>query len=169
MIPLPVAMRLAPYAVILALSMGLWGTYNWGSGHKVARQAAETALVALRNAYVAATNEATNLKKEREHAIAEAIATARDLERQAALANEVRLRAAVAVERRDAGRLRSQLADSLSRTCSAFEDPAAAGDAAATALGDVLAEALRVQAELAASSERHAGEVRALQRAWPTQ
>lgn len=160
-------LRLAPYAVILALCLGLWGTYNWGSGHKIAREAAETALVALRNAYVAATNEATNLKKEREHAIAQAIAEAREIERRDALANETRLRAAVAAERRDAGRLRTQLAESLGRTCGAFEDPAAAGDAASAAIGDVLAEALRVQAELASSAERHAGEVRALLDAWP--
>lgn len=160
-------LRLAPYAVILALILGLWGTYNWGSGHKVAREAAETALVALRNAYVAATNEANNLKKEREHAIAEAIATARQIEREAALANEARLRSAVAVERRDAGRLRVQLADAFSRACKATDDPAAAGDAGASAIGDVLAESLRLQAELAGAAERHAGEVRALQDSWP--
>lgn len=160
-------LRLAPYIVILALSLGLWGTYNWGNGHKVAREAAETALVALQNAYKAAMQEATNLKKEREHAIAEAIATAREIERQAAATNETRLRAAVAAERRDAGRLRTQLSDALSRTCRATDDPQAAGDATAAILGDVLAEALRVQAELAGAAERHAGEVRALQDGWP--
>ena len=160
-------LRLAPYAVILALCLGLWSAINWGQGHKVAREAAETAIVTLQNAYKAASLEATTLKREREHAIAEAIATARDLERQAALANEARLRAAVAVERRDAERLRAQLAGAFGRACSATADSGAAGDAAAAAIGDVLAEALRVQAQLAGAAEGHAGEVRALLDAWP--
>lgn len=160
-------LRLAPYAAILVLSLSLWGAINWGQGHKIAREAAETALVSLRDAYVRATQDAERQKKEREDAIADAINQARELERQAALANEARLRAAVAAERRDARSLRDQLAGRLSCPAEAPRDPAAAGDPAAAAIGDVLAEALRVQAEVAGAAERHAGEVRALLDAWP--
>jgi vacuolar-type H+-ATPase subunit H len=160
-------LRLAPYAAILVLSLSLWGTYNWGSGHKVAREAAETALVTLRDAYISASNTVETLKKEREHAIADAITKARELERQAALVNETRLRAAVAAERRDARSLRDQLASRLSCPADAPRDPAATGYEEATAFGDVLAEALRVQAEATAAAERHAGEVRALLDGWP--
>jgi hypothetical protein len=160
-------LRLAPYAVILALCLSLWGTYNWGSAHKAARKAAESALVTLHEAYKSATIVANNLRKERENAIAEAVTQASRIEREAAAANESRLRSAVAVERRDAGRLRVQLTESLGRACGAFEDSPSAIDIAATSAGDVLAEALRVQAELTGAAERHAGEVRALQSAWP--
>lgn len=160
-------LRLAPYAVILALSLALWGTYNWGNTHKIARIAAENAMVVLHKAYETASKAANNLRKEREDAISEAVAKAAKIERDAAAANEARLRSAVAVERRDAGRLRVQLAESLSRACGAFEDSPAAIDSAATTTGDVLAEALRVQAELAGAAEGHAREVRALQSSWP--
>jgi hypothetical protein len=161
------SLRLAPYAVILVLCLSLWGTYNWGSAHKIAREVAESALITLKQAYDKATTEANNLKKERESAISTAISHATKIEREAALANESRLRSAVAAERRDAGRLRIQLTESLGRTCHASEDPAATGDDTAAIIGDVLAEALRVQAEATAAAERHAGEVRALQSAWP--
>lgn len=162
-----VALRLAPYAAIAVLSLSLWGTYNWGSGHKIARKAAESALITLRDAYIKASETVEAQKKEREDAIAAAITQARELERQAALANEARLRAAVAAERRDARSLRDQLAARLSCPAEAARDPAAAGDPASAAIGDVLAEALRVQAEATAAAERHAGEVRALLDAWP--
>lgn len=162
-----VALRLAPYAVIAVLSLSLWGAINWGQGHKIAREAAETALVTLRDAYARATEDAERQKQEREDAIAQAITEARELERQAALANEARLRAAVAAERRDARSLREQLAARLSCPADTPRDTAAPGDPAAAAIGDVLAEALRVQAELAGAAEGHAASVRALQDAWP--
>lgn len=169
MIAWPAAtLRLAPYAAIAVLSLSLWGTYNWGSGHKIAREAAETALVTLRDAYISASNTVETLKKEREHAIADAITKARELERQAALANEARLRAAVAAERRDARSLRDQLANRLSCPEDTPRDPAATGEPASAAIGDVLAEALRVQAEATAAAERHAREVRALLDGWPS-
>lgn len=160
-------LRLAPYAAIVVLAFSLWGAINWGQGQKALRITAENALIALQSAYIAASKEANTLKKEREHAIAEAIATARETERQAALANEARLRAAVAAERRDARSLRDQLAVRFSCPAEAARDPAATGDEESAALGDVLAEALRLQAELAGAAEGHAAEVRALQDGWP--
>lgn len=106
-------------------------------------------------------------QKEREDAIQERVAQAREQERAAAAANESRLRAAVAAERADARSLRDQLAQRFCEPSEARQDPTSAGDAEAAAVGDVLAEALRVQAELAGAAEGHAAEVRALQDGWP--
>ena len=168
MIPIAI-LRLAPYAIILGLALALWSSINLAQREKTMRLGVEIERAALSARIEAATAAATTIKEHREHAIASAVTEARDIERQAALVNDARLRAAAAAERSDAGRLREQLADALRLACVAAQDPAAAGDGPAATLGDVLAEALRVQAEATSAAERHAGEVRALQRAWPTQ
>ncbi len=106
-------------------------------------------------------------QKEHEDELQERVTAAREQERAVAAQNERRLRAAVAAERADAASLREQLADRLGRAAEASPDPAASRDDAAASVGDVLAEALRVQGELATAAEGHAAEVRSLLESWP--
>jgi hypothetical protein len=97
--------------------------------------------------------------------------------RRASLAQEIandRLRldashrAAVASLRRDADGLRQQLADFAARPSDAGSDPEAACLARAATLGDLLAESVRLQVELAGAAESHLADARSLHR-WAQQ
>lgn len=159
---------LAPLLAAAAVSFGAWGLYERGLRmgaekrivelrleHQVretelARRAAE-ALEARLVAERRMSDEVTRAEKEYAHAIQNH-------------------RSAAAGARSDADFLRQRLAeaDAARRAAIAAAGgtcPADSGDASAR--GDLLADALRLQAELAAAAERHAAAVRALQQAWP--
>ena len=160
------SLRALPYWGLIVLGSLMIAVGSWGHYQKTQREKAEAAVESLTNSFRAAGEAAERMKKEFEDEVERRVGLAKLELAAAAKANESRLRAALVAERADARSLREQLAD-RSRAAAASEDPAAASDEQAAATGDVLAEALRVQAELAAAAERHAAEVRALQDGWP--
>lgn len=160
------SLRALPYWGLVVLGSLMIVVGSWGHYQKTQREKAEATVVSLTNSVKAAGEAAERMKEEFEREAEKRVAMAKLELAAAAKASEDRLRAALVAERADARSLREQLAD-RSRAAAASADPAAARDEQAAATGDVLAEALRVQAELAAAAERHAAEVRALQDGWP--
>lgn len=164
MIPLP---RI-PTAIFLwvgaALGLALCLTGLWGMGQKSAKERAEAAVIVLRaqvtqaqvdaNARVAAVEEAWRIQRK-----------AADMEAQRAREdNDRRLRAAL----RDADGLRAQLRAAMDAPIPPGSDPAATYRDRAAACGELLADALRAHAQRTGEAEAHAGDVRALLDAWPT-
>lgn len=161
---------LAP--LMIGVAAALWAA-AWGLHERGGRMEAEKRLIELRLEHQA---RETELARAATEAIEARLAAERRLsdevnrsekEYMRAIQNH---RAAAAGARSDADVLRQRLAEvdaarrsALSGALSAC--PADSGDAAAR--GDLLADALRLQADLAAAAERHAAAVRALQQAWP--
>lgn len=160
------SLRALPYWGLVVLGSLMIVVGSWGHYQKTQREKAEAKVESLKLSVKAAGEAAERMKEEFEREARERVELAKLELAAAAKASEDRLRAALVAERADARSLREQLAD-RSRAAAASADPAAARDEQAAATGDVLAEALRVQAELAAAAERHAAEVRALQDGWP--
>jgi hypothetical protein len=90
-----------------------------------------------------------------------------DAYRKAQAQNRIDVAAARSTHAADVGVLREWAARATACDRPAATDPAAPGSGDAAALGDVLADALRVQAQLAGAAEGHADAVRALFGAWP--
>lgn len=161
-------LKTLPYVGLIVLASLALAAGSWGHYQKTQREKAEATVESLKLSVKAAGEAAERMKEEYEREVNMRVDQAKRGLAAAAQANENRFRAAIAAERADARSLREQLAD-RGRAAEAAPDPAAARDEQAAALGDVLAEALRVQAEASAAAERHAAEVRALLDAWPTQ
>jgi hypothetical protein len=149
----------------LALGLALLGTGLWGLHHKSERQKIETAFAEFRaeaNRIAAQASEAYRLM---EQAAAERVrkAEAQFKERQAqnekALAS---VRAAADADRRLLVNRIAELGSSPSPEASASAPGEGTG-----ALGDLLAEGLQLQAELAGEAESNADAYRALREAWP--
>lgn len=160
--------------VIVALCLALAGAIGYGKMESSRADRAVASAASWKSAHdtlvtniKAAEKLAKDQQKERERESQARVDQAREQERAAAVKNQARLAAAVAAERADARSLRDQLAERLGEPCQTGQAAGPPSDDQAAAIGDVLAEALRVQAELASSAERHAGEVRALLDAWP--
>lgn len=159
---------LAPLLAAAAVSFGAWGLYERGL-----RVGTEKRLIELRLEHQV---RETELARRATEAIEARLVAERRLSDEVARAQKEYThaiqthRAAAAGARSDADVLRQRLAEVDAARRSALSGalgacPADSGDAAAR--GDLLADALRVQAELAAAAERHAAAVRALQQAWP--
>lgn len=126
-----------------------------------------------------ATEQAARAKEKQAAAAAAAAATTayRAVEQAYMLNNEAASAArekdresnqrVVADLRRQLAGVRGQLAAFATAGRPAAEDSLAACRDRASALGDVLAEALRVESELAADAEDRAADARALLEAWP--
>jgi hypothetical protein len=159
-------LKTLPYWGLVVLGSLMIAIGSWGHYQKTQREKAEATVVSLTNSVKAAGEAAERMKEEFERESQKRVELAKLELAEAAKANEERLRSALVAERRDARSLREQLADRC-RAAAASEDPAAASDDQAAATGDVLAEALRLQAELSEAAERHASEVRSLLAGWP--
>lgn len=155
---------LAPLLAAAAVSFGAWGLYERGL-----RMEAQSKVLSLQldrereaRAAEAAAREASDRYRALEQKLADIVRKA-EKEYQDAVSKH---RSALADARRDADGLRSQLA-AANAAAAAASNPAAALGEQSAARGDLLEEALRLSAELAAAAEDHAAAVRALQRAWP--
>lgn len=160
---------LAPLLAVATASFGAWGLYERGLRMGAEKRVAELRLEhQVRETELARmATEAIDARLEAERRLSDEVTRA---EREYAHAIQTH-RAAAAGARSDADVLRQRLAEvdaarrsALSGALSAC--PADGSDAAAR--GDLLADALRLQAELAGAAERHAAAVRALQQAWPS-
>lgn len=159
---------LAPLLAAAAVSFGAWGLYERGL-----RMGAEKRVAEVRLEHQVRETELARMATD---AIEARLVAERRLSDEVSRAEKEYMhaikthRAAAAGARGDADVLRQLLAeaDAAHRAALAAAGgscPAVGGDSAAR--GDLLADALRVQAELAAAAERHAAAVRALQQAWP--
>ena len=157
---------LIPRWVLLLAMAGLGALAGWQTLALNAEEAAHAQTRAHHSEQVAKSALAT-ADAEREQRRIES--------RRASLAQEIandRLRldashrAAVASLRRDADGLRQQLADFAARPSDAGGDPEAACLARAATLGDLLAESVRLQVELAGAAEDHAADARSLYEGW---
>jgi hypothetical protein len=149
----------------LALGLALLGTGLWGMHQKSERQKVETAFAEFRAETSRVAAQASEAYRLMEQSAAERIrkAEAQFKERQAqnekALAS---VRAAADADRRLLVNRIAELGSSPSP-----QDPAAATGEGTGAIGDLLAEGLQLQAELAEAAEGAANAYRALREAWP--
>lgn len=162
-----ISAKTAPYIATALLFLAMIAAGNWALSERDKRVVAQQQLAQLQKSLRDAQTKAEAQKKELEDAMQQRVEESRTQARIEAADNERRLRAAVAAQRADADSLRDQLRAAHRRAGEASGDPAAACDDQAAATGDVLAEALRVQAEATAAAEGHAAEVRSLLDAWP--
>lgn len=159
---------LAPLLAAASVSFGAWGLYERGLRMEAEKRVAELRLEHQRRE--------TELARKAAEAIEARLVAERRLSEEVSRAEKEYMhaidthRAAAAGARGDADVLRQRLAqaDAAHRAALAAAGGACSavgGDSAAR--GDLLADALRLQAELAGAAEGHAAAVRALQRAWP--
>jgi hypothetical protein len=149
----------------LALGLALLGTGLWGMHQKSERQKVETAFAEFRAETNRVAAQASESYRLLEQAAAEKSrqAEAKFKERQAqnekALAS---VRAAADADRRLLVNRIAELGSSPSP-----QDPDASQGEGTGAIGDLLAEGLQLQAELAEAAEGAADAYRALREAWP--
>jgi len=171
MLQLLLSPRYVAAALFVALLLALGGAIAWGGHQKAARLQAEAKVLELRlehekqaSAAQAAAREAETRYRALEQRFTDAVRKA-EKEYQDVLQ---KYRRALDGSQRDADSLRSQLA-AADAAAAAAQDPIAACREQSSARGDLLEEALRLSAELAAAAEDHAAAVRALQRSWPAE
>ena len=159
------AEALAPLLAAAAVSLGAWGLYERGLRMEAQSRVLSLQLEHERSARSAeaAARDASERYRALEQKLADVVRKA-EKEYQDAVSKH---RSALAGAQRDADGLRSQLA-AANAAAAASSNPASALGEQSAARGELLEEALRLSAELAAAAEDHAAAVRALQRAWPS-
>ncbi len=157
------AALLAPRSLTIAgfaaAALAVAAALAWGSGERVLRARAEARLDSLRLEYEQQARASERAAAQQMEGL---VAQARQAEREYRDANE-KWTAALAAARGDARGVRQQLEAAIAAAAAA-PDPASALRGQCAARGDLLEEALRIQAELAAEAESHAAALRALQR-----
>jgi hypothetical protein len=163
--PIPLPYRLAAGAAALALAAAgvLWfGSHKFDAG--VASQQAKQAVIDLEREHVAtaASEDFRRVETEYREIIAIQKANYDALQQKHAQALGVQ-RDLLA----DAGRLRNDIAAYAAGSGGTAPDTAASASARAAALGGLLAEALRADAECAEGAESASDAVRTLLASWP--
>lgn len=167
---IPEPYRFAGIAVVAAIVVGAAGikVHGYGNTREAAgynRGHAETE--ALRVAYIATAASATADYRQREETLQHRVNAAED--NYAALQPEhARLLVAQRSLLSEHGQLRDAIAAYAARSSSAAPDTAAAASERAAALGVLLAEALRADAESSTAAEANGDAVRTLLAAWPS-
>lgn len=148
--------KLIAYALAAAaLIGGAWALASHFEGIGAARVQADWDKAKAAQVVVDATKNAKN------RALEQALAQATQEAANARAATQVQVANTRAAFRADADGLRGKLADSLSGR-GATEDSLAACQQRAAAAGNLLADGLQVQADLAGAAESHAADVRAV-------
>lgn len=152
------------FAILAAIVAGLG---VWGMAERSGKHAAQAEVQRLIAEVTRAQAEAGERQREIEALWAERVKEARDALERSNHEHERRLAAA----RRDHDAAVRGLRDAVFAAARAAGGPGAAsgpaGDDAAAAVGDVLADLLRLAREHSAAAERHADEVRSLLDGWP--
>lgn len=160
----PLGIKLGLIGLLLA-GLGMAGAGIWGmaKGKKSERLVWE-AIVAKMHANAAeAARDASDRYRTLEESMRLRVQGAdRELDKERA-----KNRATLAAARSDADIMRQQLASYASGGGQAPEPACAADRERAATLGQLLADSVRVQEELAGAAEDHAASVRALLKAWP--
>jgi hypothetical protein len=156
-----------PAVAAAGVSLMLWGSVQT---YRVRIAKAETVEVRNAMAVERANATAAALKAQTEYRALEAQMQAIKEQAQHEYdAAQTRNATALAAARAGADKLRNQLAAYAAGSGEASSDSVAACGQRAAALGQLLAEALRLDAERAADAEDSADAVRALLAAWPHQ
>jgi hypothetical protein len=155
------AALLAPRSLTIvgfvAAALAVAAALTWGSGERVLRARAEVNLATLKLEYEQQARASEQAAARQMEAL---VAQVRQAEKEYRDATD-KWNAALAAARSDARGLRQQLQAAVAAAAAA-PDPTSALSEQCAARGDLLEDALRLQAELAAAAESHAAAVRAL-------